>query len=123
MKTRRLFDVTIPATLLALFVLAATALPAAEEMSAPKFLWHPTAKEGEQDYYVAFRGTFDLPADNGRDGNVLGAAWYVVWCDGEYLTEGPPRFPVTHPEYQTRPRCVSRAASMSSRSRSTRLAA
>lgn len=33
--------------------------------------------------------------------HVLGAAWCVVWRDGEYWTEGPPRFPVTHPEYQT----------------------
>ena len=63
---------------------------------------HPSAKEGEQDYYVAFRGTLDLPTETDVDLKVLGAAWYVVWCDDQYLTEGPPRFPVTHPQYQTR---------------------
>ena len=65
-------------------------------------LWHPAAREGEKDYYIAFRGTLDLPAGGEVNLKVLGAAWYVVWCDGQYLTEGPPRFPVTHPEYQTR---------------------
>ncbi len=51
---------------------------------------------------MAFRGTLELTADSEVELNILGAAWYVVWLDGQYLTEGPPRFPLSHPEYQTR---------------------
>ena len=91
-----------------------------------QFLWHPTVKGDEKDYYVAFRGTFELPAQADVNLNVLGAAWYVVWCDGQYLTEGPPRFPIGHPEYQShvaasRPRsaCVGRASPSNRRSDAT----
>jgi alpha-L-rhamnosidase len=72
-----------------------------DETAAPQFLWHPAAKDGEKNYYVAFRGTFELPIESDVCVKVLGAAWYVVWCDDQYLTEGPPRFPVAHPQYQT----------------------
>ena len=49
MKATRLLNVIIPATLLALFALAGTTLPAAEETSAPEFLWHPVAQKAERD--------------------------------------------------------------------------
>jgi hypothetical protein len=75
----------------------------ADEADTPKYMWHPTAKATEKDYYVAFRGTFELSTQTEVCVNVLGAAWYVVWCDGEYFTEGPPRFPISHPEYQSLP--------------------
>lgn len=86
--------------LLMLLLVAGTRAIADDGNSAVRFLWHPRANEGEKDYYVAFRGTFELAADAEVTFHVLGAAWYVVWCDGEYLTEGPPRFPITHPEHQ-----------------------
>jgi hypothetical protein len=30
----------------------------------------------------------------------LGASWYCVWLDGNFLLEGPLRYPAKHPEYQ-----------------------
>ncbi len=65
-------------------------------------LWTKDAKENEKDYYVAFRGTLELTADTEVQLNLLGASWYVAWLDGQYLMEGPPRFPLSHPEYQER---------------------
>ncbi len=74
----------------------------ADETSPHRFLWSGEAKETERDYYVAFRGTLALTADATVNLKLLGASWYVMWLDGDFLTEGPPRFPRAHPEYQTR---------------------
>ncbi|MHB8968851.1 MAG: alpha-L-rhamnosidase-related protein [Pirellulaceae bacterium] len=91
------------ASLLALLLLSGRTSAGSDGAEwTPQYLWYPQAKEGEKDYYIALRGTLDLPAAAEVQLKVLGAAWYVVWCDGQYLTEGPPRFPITHPEYQTR---------------------
>ncbi len=80
-------------------------LPAPWTMAAgpagARLLWVPDAKENEKDYYVAFRGSFDVAADSKVQLKLLGASWYVAWLDGQYLTEGPPRFPLSHPQYQS----------------------
>jgi len=67
-----------------------------------KLMWCPDTRSDEADYYVAFRGRFDMPAEGEIELRVLGASWYVVWLDGAYVTEGPPRFPAGFPEYQSR---------------------
>ncbi|MEI7902453.1 MAG: hypothetical protein WCK89_19565 [bacterium] len=53
------------------------------------------------DLHAAFRATFSLdqPADAGI--HVFGAHWFVAWLDGEFLTEGPARFEMTHPEFES----------------------
>jgi len=65
-----------------------------------RFMWCPGASEGEADYYAAFRGSFELDSAAEVELRTLGASWYVVWLDGEYLSEGPARFPKERPEYQ-----------------------
>jgi hypothetical protein len=75
-------------------------IPAGETPAFP-FLWSADAKEGEKDYYVAFRGEFELPADGEVEFRLLGAAWFSGWLDERYFSEGPARFPAAFPEYQT----------------------
>ena len=67
---------------------------------ADELMWVDGAKPSA-DYHVAFRGVFELEADAEVEIRTLGASWYVGWIDGEYFTEGPARFPIAHPEYQT----------------------
>lgn len=51
------------------------------------------------DTYVAFRGQVTLNQSCDVTIRFLGAAWFNLWLDGEFLTEGPARFPPDHPEY------------------------
>jgi len=53
------------------------------------------------DTYAAFRGSFELTADATVTVRIFGAHVFTAWLDGEYLTEGPYRFPMSHPEYET----------------------
>jgi alpha-L-rhamnosidase len=62
-------------------------------------MWLPGDAADGADSYVAFRGQFEASGD--VEIRTLGASWYVVWLDGDYLTEGPPRFPIAYPEYQS----------------------
>ena len=57
--------------------------------------------EPRPDTYAAFRSRFVLPRGGEVELRVLGASWYEAWLNGEPLLEGPPRFPLSHPEYQT----------------------
>ena len=66
-------------------------------------LWHPDETALRPDAHVAFRGQFDLESATEIELNISGASWFVVWLDGEFLAEGPPRFPATHPEFQKLP--------------------
>ena len=65
------------------------------------FFWHPDHKPDEKDYYVAFRGEFDLPAGAEVNFQLFGSTWFTGWIDGRYFCEGPARFPLAFPEYQT----------------------
>jgi len=56
----------------------------------------------EPDTYVAFRGILQLKEDSPVILRTLGASWYTVWLDGEYLLMGPARFPIEHPQYGER---------------------
>jgi hypothetical protein len=51
------------------------------------------------DQHVAFRGTFELPQDGEVEIRSLGASWYEAFIDGEFVFEGPLRYPAGHPEY------------------------
>jgi hypothetical protein len=64
-------------------------------------LWHPDAKPDEKDCRVAFRAEFDLPAAGEVEFRLLGSSWYNGWIDGRFFCEGPPRYPLAFPEYQT----------------------
>ncbi len=66
-------------------------------------MWCQKAKVDETDSHVAFRGSFDLAKDAEVEARFLGCSWFVLWMDGAYLSEGPARFPLDHPEYQTVP--------------------
>jgi hypothetical protein len=80
---------------------AVAALPAiAQPSSRPRFFWLDQAPA--TDSHVAFRGSFELSASAGVELRFLGASWFALWLDGEYLTEGPARFPREFPQYQMR---------------------
>lgn len=77
----------------------------AEERQAPvegKFLWCGDVAAEKADVYVGFRGAFELAGAAEVEIRSLGAAWFVLWLDGECLMEGPARFPVQYPEYDAR---------------------
>ncbi|NJK94879.1 MAG: hypothetical protein HC905_08170 [Bacteroidales bacterium] len=54
-----------------------------------------------QNYHLAFRGTVEIDSEKEVNLNTLGASWYVIWVNGEYVTEGPARYEKQFPEYQT----------------------
>jgi len=85
-------------TFLALPALAAVPA-AAQSESQPRFFWLDGAPA--TDLHVAFRGSFELPAPDNVELHFLGASWFTLWLDGEYLTDGPARFPREFPQYQT----------------------
>ena len=63
-------------------------------------MWCKDVTLDDKDSYAGFRGSFELTETTDVEIRILGAAWYMTWLDGEYLTEGPPRFPIAHPEYE-----------------------
>lgn len=67
-----------------------------------KPIWAPVGVADEADSHVAFRGKFSTRTDR-AELKILGASEYLVWLDGELIHNGPPRFAVGHPEYQTVP--------------------
>ena len=76
-------------------------LGGASAISAPNFIWCPNSPRADKDYYIAFRGTFGLPNQVSCELHLLGASWFVGWLDGRYFCEGPARFPINYPQYQT----------------------
>lgn len=72
----------------------------ATDLPADAMMWIDAAK-ATPDTYVAFRGRFELAHEGEIELRTLGSGWFVVWLDGEYLTEGPARYDAPHPEYET----------------------
>src|SRR5947207_2108051 len=69
--------------------------------------WLGDAETRAPDSRVAFRGAFTLLRSCSVEFRVLGASWFTAWIDGEFLTEGPARFPSSHPEYELISRTLS----------------
>src|SRR3990172_6931957 len=67
--------------------------------------WIPESQDDDglslADAYAAFRGAFELPHDAEVTIRIIGAHWFQADLDGAFLTEGPARFPLSHPEYET----------------------
>lgn len=53
------------------------------------------------DSYALFRGRFDLSTRGKVEVRVVGSGWYQGWLDGRPLLEGPLRFALDRPEYQS----------------------
>ncbi len=83
-------------------MLAIGAMAWAQDRGNAQQMWLPSAKPADADYYVAFRGCFDIPQPCDVELRILGASWYTAWIDGQWLTEGPPRFHISWPEYESR---------------------
>jgi len=72
-----------------------------EPVAAYRQMWTRDSEGDETDLYIAFRGQFNVPTKTSIEVKTLGASWYVLWLDGKFLSEGPSRYPVSHPEYQS----------------------
>jgi len=59
------------------------------------------AEQVVADSHFYFRGRFVLPAAGRVTVKVLATNWFEGWLDGEWLAEGPARFDLAHPEYET----------------------
>lgn len=56
--------------------------------------------ENRQDIYAAFRGSFYIPEAKKVAVRIIGASWFRVWIDGNFLGNGPHRFEKSHPQYE-----------------------
>jgi alpha-L-rhamnosidase len=54
----------------------------------------------EPDSHFYFRGRFAVPEKMKVKIKLLAASWFEVWLDDAWLTEGPARFALAHPEFQ-----------------------
>ena len=52
------------------------------------------------DSHIAFRGSFELASPAEVEIQFLGASWFGLWLDGEYLADGPARFVREFPQRQ-----------------------
>ena len=64
-------------------------------------IWVNQFKPDEMDYHIAFRGSIDLEKETDVTFNLLASSWFVVWLNGDYVLEGPARYHISYPEYQT----------------------
>jgi hypothetical protein len=80
----------------------ASCLGVAGDTSRPpaRPLWLDGEENLRPDTHVGFRGVFELKSPARLTLRLLGASWFHAWLDGEFLTEGPARFPASHPEYE-----------------------
>jgi hypothetical protein len=61
--------------------------------------WLPASPS--PDSYAIFRGIFHTDSHANVEIRVVGSAWYQAWLDGRPLLEGPLRFALDQPEYQS----------------------
>jgi hypothetical protein len=61
--------------------------------------WLPASPS--PDSYALFRGIFHVDSQSVVEIRVVGSAWYQAWLDGRPLLEGPLRFALDQPEYQS----------------------
>ena len=61
--------------------------------------WITSSAEPGSD--ALFRGTFRLERESRARLCMVGASWYQLWINGAWLLEGPLRYPLEAPEFQT----------------------
>ena len=61
--------------------------------------WITSSAEPGSD--ALFRGTFRLERESRARLCLIGASWYQLWINGAWLLEGPLRYPLEAPEFQT----------------------
>ena len=62
-------------------------------------LWvNQTTEPGSE---ALFRGQFRLEKNSRVHISMVGASWYQAWIDGKWLLEGPFRYSLEAPEFQT----------------------
>ena len=64
-----------------------------------KFYW-TRAERANIGCYAGFRAKFCAESAGEYTLRVFGASWFSVRIDGEFITEGPCRFPAAYPEYE-----------------------
>ncbi|MCU6709129.1 hypothetical protein M6D81_10440 [Paenibacillus sp. J5C_2022] len=69
-------------------------------MNQVEAFWHP-APSRWQDIYVAFRTTITLEHPEPITIRLFGCDMYRIYCQGREIGEGPPRFALGQPEYDT----------------------
>ncbi|MEO8658402.1 MAG: family 78 glycoside hydrolase catalytic domain [Bryobacteraceae bacterium] len=99
MSRRRFLGASGAAGILPLPALAA---PAVDQ---PPLLW--LSNVPASDSHVAFRGRFETAGPTVVEIQFLGASWFDLWLDGEFVADGPARFPQEFPQYQILRREVS----------------
>jgi hypothetical protein len=52
------------------------------------------------DSHFYFRGRFTVPVSGNVKIKLLAASWFEAWLDDTWLTDGPARFSLEHPEFQ-----------------------
>jgi len=60
-----------------------------------------STSSAKPDTYALFRGRFTLAEATRVEFRVVGSACYLAWLNGDALLEGPLRFALDRPEYQT----------------------
>ncbi|MGN6505075.1 MAG: alpha-L-rhamnosidase-related protein, partial [Tepidisphaeraceae bacterium] len=77
-----------------------TADPAGKQL-ADGMIWGSSGPSTDPTY-VAFRKSFDLPADmNAATAHVFADSRYVLWVNGKYVGRGPVRFVPNGPQFDT----------------------
>lgn len=74
---------------------------AAVQVRQVRPLWLAQPSRGH-DLQVGFRASFELSEPALVSLELLGASWFRAYLDGEFLADGPARFPASHPEFSTR---------------------
>jgi len=67
----------------------------------PFWMSAPPGSTNALDTHTALRGTFELKEAGAVEVRVLGSSWFNLWVDGDYLADGPARFPRSHPQSDT----------------------
>ncbi len=75
--------------------------PTIRAQNSESALWINDCRPDEKDYHVAFRGEIRLEKESVVTLNLLASSWFTVWVNGVYFTEGPSRYHISYPEYQT----------------------
>lgn len=74
--------------------------PTAETTATHPFIWC-VDEDAAVDVHVAFRATFVLEDAQSVDIWTISSGWFEVFIDGVFVHEGPTRYEIAHPEYNS----------------------